>query len=157
MDKEKGNNMSNVVRLVKEEEVFDILNEASIFVDRKNIIKQRAKDKAKEWYHGNKEKSKIYNKEWKRKNKKRRDELNKKSYLKQKYGLTLDQYLTIKIQQNNKCAVCIQEKKLDIDHCHTTGRIRQLLCANCNRMLGMAKENITTLTNAINYLNKWNK
>lgn len=63
--------------------------------------------------------------------------------------------------QNNKCAVCGGEgfkmaehhkSKLVVDHCHITGKVRGLLCHNCNRALGLLKDKISVLKNAIQYL-----
>ncbi len=61
--------------------------------------------------------------------------------------------------QNNCCAICnkpAQEtlKNLYVDHNHKNGKIRGLLCQNCNSGLGHFKEDIVTLKNAINYLNQ---
>jgi len=42
--------------------------------------------------------------------------------------------------------------KLVVDHCHSTGKIRGLLCHNCNRALGLMQDNVETLQNAIDYL-----
>lgn len=53
------------------------------------------------------------------------------------------------------CQICKkkdQKKALAIDHCHSTGVIRGLLCDNCNRALGLFKDNIDNLKNAIKYL-----
>lgn len=47
-----------------------------------------------------------------------------------------------------------KSRRLAIDHCHTTGEFRGLLCANCNQGLGRFKDNIESLENAINYLKK---
>ena len=47
-----------------------------------------------------------------------------------------------------------REKSSDIDHSHETGKVRGLLCHNCNMLLGHSKDNINTLENAIMYLNK---
>lgn len=48
------------------------------------------------------------------------------------------------------------ESKHIIDHCHTTGKIRGLLCTNCNNMLGKAKDNVEVLKKAISYLEQTN-
>jgi len=60
-------------------------------------------------------------------------------------------------RQNYKCAICLTENpggkgKFYIDHCHTTGKNRGLLCSCCNILLGQAKESKETLMNAIKYL-----
>lgn len=58
------------------------------------------------------------------------------------------------INQNNSCYICneILSKRAFVDHCHSTGKIRKLLCNNCNLALGNAKDNIEILKNMINYL-----
>ena len=74
-----------------------------------------------------------------------------------KYGITYDDYMTLKREQNNECLICkINEneltKILNVDHCHKTGKVRGLLCSNCNRALGYFKDNINNLKGAIKYL-----
>ena len=54
--------------------------------------------------------------------------------------------------QNNNCAICGEEVKLHVDHCHKTGKIRGLLCRNCNTSLGKFKDSPEILQNAITYL-----
>jgi hypothetical protein len=60
-------------------------------------------------------------------------------------------------EQEHKCAICLTsdtdlDKLLSVDHCHTTGKIRGLLCNNCNLALGNFKDNLNSLENAIKYL-----
>lgn len=45
--------------------------------------------------------------------------------------------------------------ELSIDHCHTTGKVRGLLCRQCNIALGKFKEDVTILQSAIAYLKKY--
>jgi len=83
---------------------------------------------------------------------------NKQHALKSIYGISLQDYNSMLIKQNYKCAICNQKpldvgrKKLAVDHCHDTGVIRGLLCSNCNSALGSMKDNITSLISAISYL-----
>lgn len=74
--------------------------------------------------------------------------------LKRYFGITLEQYEEMFIKQNGVCALCGMkpQKPLSVDHCHTTNRVRGLLCQPCNMALGLLKDNIKTLQNAINYL-----
>ena len=92
---------------------------------------------------------------------------NRKSLLKTKYVLSLDDYNNIEKKQNNCCAICGTHKEklvpyykegsvLCVDHCHTTNKIRGLLCFSCNLMLGYSKDKINILRNAIRYLNENN-
>lgn len=58
-------------------------------------------------------------------------------------------------QQSGKCYICGKhETKLHIDHNHLTGKIRQLLCKECNMALGLMQENVGSLRNMIEYLEK---
>jgi hypothetical protein len=67
-------------------------------------------------------------------------------------------------EQNHRCAICFEVFEDDkpmkgkgpcIDHCHTTGKIRGLLCRHCNLMLGLARDNTTILESSIVYLNRF--
>lgn len=60
----------------------------------------------------------------------------KKSKLKLKYGITLEEFEMMKSRQNDVCAICQKSRPLTVDHCHTTGKVRMLLCNSCNRGLG---------------------
>lgn len=74
------------------------------------------------------------------------------------YGLTVDSYEELKETQNNKCAICdaegTLEKRLVIDHDHTTGNVRQLLCDSCNRGIGLLGDDAHRLQKAADYLRK---
>jgi len=88
------------------------------------------------------------------------------NYLKRAYGIDLDEYNLMLIKQNNCCSICksdgfIMQKghkvKLVVDHCHDTGKVRGLLCHNCNRALGLLKDNTNTINNALEYINESRK
>ncbi len=74
--------------------------------------------------------------------------------LKAKYGLSLDDYQTMLEQQNGSCMICkaIPNKHLAVDHCHTTGKIRGLLCGKCNTGLGLFYDDHDLLLTAATYL-----
>ncbi len=92
---------------------------------------------------------------WREKNKEKMALMKKKSVLKHQYGLTLEEYQTLLENQDNKCAICSRNSvKLCVDHDHKTGKTRGLLCHACNRAIGLLKENIDILENAIKYVNK---
>ena len=56
-------------------------------------------------------------------------------------------------KQNGVCAICFgKTKKLHIDHCHKTKKVRGILCARCNLALGLFGDQIKYLENAISYL-----
>lgn len=83
------------------------------------------------------------------------------NYIKNKFGLTLNEYIEKLKAQEYKCAICGMELPTSgtlthLDHCHTTGKIRAFLCTNCNRGLGHFKENVSNLEKAITYLKSHN-
>jgi len=92
-------------------------------------------------------------KKWKRENKLKANKWN----LFNKYKITLEQWEQMRVSQGNKCAVCEKEfiKTPHVDHNHETGCVRQLLCANCNILLGLSHDNVVILEKAIAYLKKW--
>lgn len=72
-------------------------------------------------------------------------------------SITLEWYNKQLALQNNKCAICSKTpqelgRRLVVDHCHTTGKIRGLLCRVCNTSIGALGDNIEGLQKAINYL-----
>lgn len=80
------------------------------------------------------------------------------AHLKRNYGITLEEHTKMYEEQNGRCAICGNEgngkwKKLCVDHCHTTGKIRKLLCNNCNTALGLVGDNTQILQKMIDYLN----
>lgn len=81
------------------------------------------------------------------------------NYLKRTFGIGYQKYAEISEEQGNVCAICgciEQRKRLVVDHCHQTGKIRGLLCSPCNLGLGSFKDNIVSLQGAILYLEKFN-
>ena len=104
-----------------------------------------------------------YAKKWRDIKKKSDPDFEFGNSLKKCYGITVDKYLEMHSEQNGKCAICNgDEKSVDrrtqkirrmaVDHCHKTGKIRGLLCSSCNRGLGYFKDSIQSLQTAINYL-----
>lgn len=80
--------------------------------------------------------------------------------LKKLYGLTETDYNALLESQDHKCYLCgkheneVPKKVLHVDHCHSTNKIRGLLCHNCNTGLGHFQDNIELLQKAIEYLKK---
>ncbi len=66
--------------------------------------------------------------------------------------ITIDQYNRMLKKQNGCCKICGDKEKLVIDHDHSTGQIRAILCNRCNLCLGNWGEDIKLLKRAIIYL-----
>lgn len=84
------------------------------------------------------------------------------SYYRRNYKISIFQYYDIYIKNNGKCYICNSEgfkiswnnpsTDLALDHNHKTGKVRGLLCHNCNRALGLLKDDISLIEKAKNYL-----
>lgn len=81
----------------------------------------------------------------------------KDGYLLRNYGITEQDYFNMLEAQGNVCAICgkdeqVKTRGLSVDHCHTTGEVRGLLCSFCNMALGLFKDDTQSLINAVKYL-----
>lgn len=73
------------------------------------------------------------------------------------YGITEKEYQSMLEVQKYKCPVCdcnLQFAVANVDHCHTSGKVRSILCNTCNTALGGFKDSVILLRSAINYLYK---
>ena len=123
-------------------------------------FRQKVMDYTKAYQKANPDKVK----QWKRKYKPT-SEQQRNRLIKHKYGVTTEQYKLMLEAQGGVCAICGNgESKIDgrwkrirrlsIDHCHTTGKVRGLLCASCNHGIANFKDNTDTMKKAIEYLLK---
>ena len=82
----------------------------------------------------------------------------RKTQLKLLYGLTVEDYNKMLAKQGHCCAICGTGKPTGkwkvfaVDHCHKTGKIRGLLCNECNRGMGLLKDSSDLLRKAADYL-----
>lgn len=81
--------------------------------------------------------------------------------LKFHYGITREQYETMLLAQNGCCAICHSPpptngryKNLCVDHCHSTGAVRGLLCGKCNQAIGLLGDNPEVASRASTYLGR---
>lgn len=81
--------------------------------------------------------------------------------LRQAYGISKAQWYEILEAQGGTCAICdggpecgpsASDSKFHVDHCHETGRVRGLLCAHCNRAIGLLKDSAAIARAAADYL-----
>lgn len=82
--------------------------------------------------------------------------------LRDKYGLTVEQYEAMVLAQDGLCAICKQPqtavsktgvvKAMPVDHNHVTGKVRELLCDGCNQGLGAFGDDINRMSAALDYL-----
>ena len=110
-----------------------------------------------EWRENKRSHYNNYAASWRAKNPGRQH----KTDIKRHYGLSIEAYNHMLVEQENKCAICdvfhmpeIKRGRLYVDHCHKTTKIRGLLCGACNSALGHFQDNIEILQKAIAYLSK---
>jgi hypothetical protein len=134
---------------------FDPLEDAAITA---NIRKNRASKRAavtRAWQKQNPERYRASKIAWQKQNPEKRREY----FLRRSYGIGLDDYNTMMIKQENKCLICRREFVIGnkarspvVDHCHNTGRVRGILCHNCNSGLGLLEDDLTLFSRAIAYI-----
>jgi len=131
------------------------------------------REERREYYLKNKDKRKEQQKEYRLKNtdKIKEYELKNKDKRKERklirnYHITQEQYNQMLISQDGKCAICGKEEtrihnrshkiqQLCVDHSHTTGKVRQLLCHACNVALGAINDDPDLAIKLARYLYKW--
>lgn len=111
----------------------------------------------KAYYLKNKEKIDKQTKAYSVEHKETKAKYAREHRLQSKYGLTLEDYNVMWNEQEGRCKICKKHeqelgKVLLVDHCHTTTKIRGLLCHHCNVGLGHFCDNIELMQTAINYL-----
>ena len=109
---------------------------------RRYYLKHRAKclEQSKKWYRDNKKYRQAVRRQW---------ELH--TY----YNLTPLEFTKMFVHQDYACGICkeeITENAAHVDHNHKSGKVRGLLCGNCNRGLGCFKDSAKRLQQAFAYL-----
>ena len=90
----------------------------------------------------------------------KRKDVYKEKHLQKAYGISLNDFIKMLEDQGYRCGICATHlaeanpKNVHIDHCHDSGVIRGVLCNSCNMGIGMLKDNVTVLKQAIVYLEK---
>jgi hypothetical protein len=111
------------------------------------------------------EERRVKERESGRKWSKKNPDIEKNGHLRRTFGIDLETYNKMLSDQNGACSICKNPetsvvkntgkiKTLAVDHCHTTGKVRGLLCWNCNTSIGKMKDSVEILQNAIEYLKK---
>lgn len=119
-----------------------------------------------EYYRRNKEKLDAYKQQWVQENpeksKKHQESYVNKSKEKRqiwqreyRYGLDHNLFTKMLEEQSSSCKICersFEGTKVFVDHCHSTGSVRGLLCPSCNTALGLIKDDLLWLKRAKTYL-----
>lgn len=121
------------------------------------------------WYDANREKAVAAAERWQRRNPERvrvyqeayrsrpeRKRTMRDLYYRRTFGISADEFDVILVAQGRCCAICgvrpEREASLHVDHCHETGRIRGIVCLNCNQGIGKFNDDPELLERAAAYL-----
>ena len=136
---------------------------AKRYVEQKDKLKVQLKKYKEE----NKEKLEVASLLWKKNNPDKVKQYQRTSNLRKNFGLSMDEYEQMIAKQNNLCGICEKPEtfihhqtketaRLAVDHCHKTNKVRKLLCKSCNTALGLFKDDIGVMENAVQYLKDHN-
>jgi len=123
--------------------------------EKKKKYAKNRKERSKQYRKENKEKRIEYLKQWGRDN----PEKKRAQKYRHRYGIDIQDYNKMLKEQGGVCKICKSKtpkrknaKYFAVDHCHTTGKVRGLLCYNCNSALGKLNDNAELLKKALDYL-----
>ena len=109
-------------------------------------------DRALQWQRDNPERHQAKQREYAESGKKK--VADRKSHLKRKYGLTLEDFEAMLASQGGGCAICGKPDVDHVDHDHQTGRVRGILCFRCNVAIGQMDDDSDRLAAAMAYLTR---
>ena len=125
------------------------------------IRTEQQKEWGRKYYLENKELVFQRTKNWKSRNKTKLKNFQKKYSLRKLYNLSVNEYENLVRKTNGKCCICNEllvfearrtGKGAVIDHCHITGKVREIICRNCNYGIGLLQDDFHILERAFNYL-----
>jgi hypothetical protein len=136
--------------------------EHSLRYRKENPEKVKASKAA--YYQSNKRQWLEKTREWAANNPDRTVAIKRRHHLMKSYGMTPQEFMEMYERQSRRCGICEKGIALNVadgasvrnravvDHCHSTGVVRGLLCDPCNNMLGRASDNPATLRRAAEYV-----
>ena len=106
----------------------------------------------RQWRLKNPEAARRKEREWRQRN----PQSQRPRHLRHRYGLEVDTYQQLVVRQGGACAICgtvaDDPWNMQVDHCHTTGKIRGLLCHKCNKGIGLLGDDPDRVAAALRYL-----
>lgn len=126
----------------------------------KTVPAERKQEQNRRKHLKNGDRRRAVARSWYQRNKARLNDLQRRWALKSKFGITLEEYDAWVEAQDGKCAICKQppkahqsaRRKLRVDHCHATNKVRGLLCHHCNVGIGHFWDSPALLMAAADYL-----
>lgn len=132
-------------------------------------LREEARERSRKWRENNKERVKDYRRrnkprilKYQRKYREDNPEAMRESLIKSRYGISLSDYQGMLSAQSHCCAICGTDDpggngRFHVDHCHSSAKVRGLLCWRCNVGLGQFKDDADLLEKASLYLKEYSK
>jgi len=123
--------------------------------EEKPELREIARQRTAKWIHENDDRYRAYKREYGKLDKKKR--ADRRVHLRNKFGLTLEDYDRMLADQQGGCAVCGDppgKAALHVDHCHDSGVVRGLLCFRCNSAIGNLRDDPVIVASALAYLTR---
>lgn len=117
---------------------------------------QPAIERSRLWQRENRERHRAWQRAYRAANRERIQRRNRDRHLSKKYGIVSDEFDLLVQAQLNLCAICLRYfgKQLHVDHDHSSGRIRGLLCGKCNKAIGLLDDQPRSAQAAAKYLRR---
>jgi hypothetical protein len=119
---------------------------------------ERQREASRRWRLAHPERSRANSKKWRSAHPDRAKRSAHAAQIKHRYGMTVEDKSRMFASQGNLCAICGSEaprgRGWHIDHCHSSGRVRGILCGPCNHALGLAGESPRVLEEMAAYLRR---
>lgn len=121
---------------------------------KENVSGQRAS--SRKHYKKNPGKRIAATKAWRQRNAQANRFAKFRARIRSVFGITVEEWARMYDAQDRSCAICLARLEFDrsttVDHCHATGMVRGLLCQQCNRGIGMLRDDATVLERAVEYI-----
>jgi hypothetical protein len=115
---------------------------------------ERVKERVRQWQRDNPDRVSAQRRRYKADG--RKAAVDRRSYLRRKFGISPEEYDVLRAAQGGVCAICgaagRTDTSLHVDHDHRSGRIRKLLCFSCNAAIGHLRDDRKRLHRVIAYL-----
>jgi hypothetical protein len=118
---------------------------------REETNKEKRQAQHRAWYEAHKERELARGKAYRE----TRRSVYAEYQRKYRYGLTTPRFDAMLIAQSGRCGACSEPMlNLNVDHCHKTGQVRELLCGSCNRTAGHLGDDVARLRLLADYLER---
>lgn len=111
----------------------------------------RKLDRNNEYYHRNRDRILAWQKGYREAHRDQRAD----NFIKLRYGITFYEFLALAAKTDDHCPVCKDRPATHVDHDHATGKIRGVLCNNCNAGIGILGDSVERLESAKQYLHSF--